>query len=33
LLTDVIGCPPGGRSSWDTNLDRVSTISNWKNIS
>lgn len=28
LLTDVIGCPPGGRSSWDTNLDRVSTISN-----
>lgn len=29
LLTDVIGCPPVGRtSSWDTNLDRVSTISN-----
>lgn len=29
LLNDVIGCGPGGiRSSWDTNLDRVSTISN-----
>lgn len=30
LLTDVMGCQPcvGRNSSWDTNLDRVSTISN-----
>lgn len=28
-MENLIGCVPGLRSSWDTNLDRVSTISNW----
>lgn len=28
-IENMIGCMPGIRSSWDTNLDRVSTISNW----
>jgi hypothetical protein len=27
-MENLIGCMPGIRSSWDTNLDRVSTISN-----
>lgn len=27
-MENLIGCVPGLRSSWDTNLDRVSTISN-----
>lgn len=27
-MENLIGCTPGIRSSWDTNLDRVSTISN-----
>lgn len=28
-IDNLIGYVPGLRSSWDTNIDRVSTISNW----